>query len=115
MTLAVFARCLGLTLLIELCFALLWGLRQRYHLLTVALVQVTTNPLVVWLTLYCHEHLFLPQAYYIVPIECAVVVVEGLIYRFALKTLQRPFVFSLGANYVSFSLGCVLACFGIHL
>ena len=94
--LKIFALCLGLTLLIELPVAYLWGLRGR-ELVTVAVANVMTNPLAVALNL-CG----IPQ----VPIELGVVLAEGFAYR--LHFDKRPWLLSLVSNAVSWSIGLLL-------
>ena len=94
--LKIFALCLGLTLLIELPVAYLWGLRQR-ELVTVLMANVMTNPLAVALHL-CG----IPQ----VPIELGVVLAEGLAYR--LHFDKRPCLLSLVSNAVSWGIGLLL-------
>ena len=49
MTLSAFAVSLGLTLLLELPVAWLWGLRSRHDWMTTVLVNVLTNPAAVLL------------------------------------------------------------------
>ncbi|MBQ4550823.1 MAG: hypothetical protein IJA49_06990 [Oscillospiraceae bacterium] len=94
--LKIFALCLGLTLLIELPIAYLWGLRRR-ELVTVLMANVMTNPLAVALNL-CG----IPQ----VPIELGVVLAEGLAYR--LHFDKRPCLLSLVSNAVSWGIGLLL-------
>ena len=94
--LKVFALCLGLTLLIELPIAYLWGLRGR-ELVTVLVANVMTNPLAVALNL-CG----IPQ----VPIELGVVLVEGCAYR--LHFDKRPLSLAIVSNAVSWGIGLVL-------
>lgn len=94
--LKIFALCLGLTLLIELPMAYIWGLRGR-ELLTVAVANVMTNPLAVALHL-CG----IPQ----VPIEIGVVLAEGAAY--SLHFEKRPFLLALFSNALSWGIGLIL-------
>lgn len=94
--LKIFALCLGLTLLIELPSAYLWGLRGR-ELVTVLMANVMTNPLAVALNL-CG----IPQ----VPIELGVVLAEGFAY--SLHFEKRPWLLSLISNAVSWGIGLLL-------
>ena len=94
--LEIFALCLGLTLLIELPIAYLWGLRQR-ELVTVLVANVMTNPLAVALHL-CG----IPQ----VPIELGVVRAEGFAY--GLHFDKRPWLLSLVSNALSWGIGLLL-------
>ena len=94
--LKIFALCLGLTLLIELPIAYLWGLRGQ-ELLTVLVANVMTNPLAVALHL-CG----IPQ----VPIELGVVIAEGFAY--SLHFEKRPWLLSLVSNTLSWGIGLLL-------
>ena len=94
--LKIFALCLGLTLLLELPVAYLWGLRGR-ALLTVAVANVMTNPLAVALHL-CG----IPQ----IPIELGVVIAEGFAY--SLHFGKRPLSLAIVSNAVSWGIGLVL-------
>ena len=84
---------LGLTLLLELPIAYLWGLRGR-QLLTVAAANVMTNPLAVALHL-----IGIPQ----IPIELGVVIAEGFAY--SLHFDKRPWLLALVSNALSWGIG----------
>ena len=94
---------LGLTLLLELAFALVWRVERR-DLAAVVLVNVLTNPVVV----LCHH----AAAWYVpgllaiatLLLEAGAVLVEGLIYS-RRSRIHRPWAFSLCANTVSFLAG----------
>ena len=88
-----FMRSLGLTLLLELPIAYLWGLRGR-QLLTVAAANVMTNPAAVALHL-CG----IPQ----VPMELGVVIAEGFAY--SLHFEKRPWLLALVSNALSWGIG----------
>ena len=96
--LKIFALCMGLTLLIELPIAYLWGLRGR-ELVTVLAANVMTNPLAVALHL-CG----IPQ----IPIELGVVLAEGAAY--SLHFEKRPWRLALVSNAVSWGIGLILNC-----
>ena len=91
-----FLLSLGLTLLLELPIAYLWGLRGR-QLLTVAAANVMTNPLAVALHLYG-----VPQ----LPIELGVVIAEGFAY--SLHFDKRPWLLALVSNALSWGIGLLL-------
>lgn len=92
----IFMFSLGLTLLLELPMAYLWGIRGR-DLITVLAANVMTNPLAVALHL-CG----LPQ----VPIELGVVIAEGFAY--SLHFEKRPWLLSLVSNALSWGIGLLL-------
>lgn len=94
---------LGLTLVLELAFALIWRV-ERSDLPAVALANLLTNPIVV----LCHH----AAAWYVpkyVPavtlaLELWAVGTEGVIYR-RRSQVARPWAFSLCANGLSFLSG----------
>ncbi len=92
----IFALSLGLTLLIELPIAYLWGLRRR-ALLTVLAANLMTNPLAVALHL-----MGIPQ----IPIEIGVVLAEGAAY--SLHFEKRPWLLAIFSNAVSWGIGLIL-------
>ena len=92
----IFAISLGLTLLIELPIAYLWGLRRR-ALLTVLAANLMTNPLAVALHLTG-----IPQ----IPIEIGVVLAEGAAY--SLHFEKRPWLLAIFSNAISWGIGLML-------
>ena len=99
---------LGLTLLFEGLLALLWGLRGR-DLLLCALVNLLTNPPLVFCVL-CWRCFGPPPAWLPVPLlELLAVWIEGLLYRREGERIRRPYLFSLCANAFSFALGLLVS------
>ena len=92
----IFAISLGLTLLIELPIAYLWGLRRR-ALLTVLAANLMTNPMAVALHL-----MGIPQ----IPIEIGVVLAEGAAY--SLHFEKRPWLLAIFSNAISWGIGLML-------
>lgn len=92
----IFAISLGLTLLIELPIAYLWGLRKR-ALVTVLAANLMTNPLAVALHL-----MGIPQ----IPIEIGVVLAEGAAY--SLHFEKRPWLLAVFSNAISWGIGLIL-------
>ena len=99
---------LGLTLLFEGAFALVWGLRGRDLMLCV-LVNLLTNPPLVFLVLSWRY--FGPGlAWLPVPIlEALAVWVEGYFYRRDGEQVRCPYLFSLCANAFSYTMGLVIS------
>lgn len=98
---------LGLTLLFEGLFALLWGLRGR-DLTLCMLVNLLTNPPLVFLVL-CWRQFGPGPGWLPVPLlEAAAVLAEGHIYRRDGEHIRRPLLFSLCANALSYSLGLLV-------
>jgi len=95
----IFALSLGLTLLIELPVAYLWGLGRR-ELVTVFAANLMTNPLAVALHLAG-----IPQ----IPIEIGVVLAEGFAY--SLHFDRRPWLLALASNGLSWSIGLAIQQF----
>ena len=91
--LKIFALSLGLTLLLELPVAYLWGLRRR-ELLTVFAANLMTNPLAVALHLTG-----IPQ----IPIEIGVVLAEGFAYSKHFE--KHPWLLAIVSNALSWGLG----------
>ena len=99
MTFPAFALSLGLTLLFEVPFACLWGLRSRHNLTVAVLVNVLTNPAVVLLNALGGPILLL---------EAAAIAVEAVSYRHCGKEIQRPVLLACCANVFSYSMGLLL-------
>lgn len=94
---------LGLTLALELAFALIWRV-ERSDLPAVALANLLTNPIVV----LCHHGAAWYFPKYLLAatlaLELWAVGTEGVIYR-RRSQISRPWAFSLCANAVSFLSG----------
>ena len=99
---------LALALVLEELFALLWDLRGRRELGTVALVNVLTNPPVVFLHHTAVGLLGWNAAVVTAVLETAAVLVEWRYYRLCSQQLRRPFLFALLANALSYGTGCVI-------
>lgn len=99
MRFSTFAISLSLTLLLELPFVYLWGLRSRHNLKLAVLVNVLTNPAAVLLRGFGIPVLLL---------EAVVVAVEGVCYQARGEAIRRPFLLALCANVFSYRIGLVL-------
>ena len=99
---------LALTLIFELGFALACGKRGR-ALSFVALVNALTNPVVVC-TLLVWRALGLGAEWALIAaLECSAVLVEGFVYKRSGEAFPRPYLFSLAANAVSYTLGLLIS------
>ena len=98
---------LGLTLLFEVPFAAVWGLRKRDLSLAV-LVNVLTNPVVVLCTLLWREYVPYPDWPAVAFLEIAAVLTEGLLYRNLGEHIRKPILLSLCANALSYGLGLLV-------
>ena len=104
-----FALSFVLTLLLELPIALLFRLRGR-ELSLFCLVNLLTNPAAVYLNFLLRSVLparsvFLWQ----IPIELAVLAVEGYLYSRYSRSLIFPWIFAVSANVFSYAVGLVLS------
>ena len=105
------ALSLGLTLILELTGALLFGLRQKQDLRLVALVNIVTNPVIV---LTCNLFLLFSDFplpwYWMLAMEALAVLTEGFIYHKGLSHKPiHPFLLSLLLNGVSYIGGLLLS------
>lgn len=97
---------LGLTLLLEGLFALLWGVERR-DMPLVVLANVLTNPTVV--VLHRTAALFAPGllAPVTLLLELGAVAVEGWMYR-ERSQIHLPWAFAVCANLFSYTIGLIL-------
>ena len=99
-----------LTELLELPAAGLLGVKKQ-ALPAVFLVNILTNPAAVtllWiLGLYVPA---LPSLLAQIPVECLVVLAEGMVYRgFSREEIPRPFLLAVAANGFSWGMGLLLS------
>ena len=99
---------LALTLALEEAFALVWGLRGRRELGTVALVNLLTNPPAVLLYHTAVGLLGWSALVMTAVLETAAVLVEWRCYRLCSQQLRRPLLFALLANVFSYGAGRVI-------
>jgi len=99
---------LGLTIIFEVGFYLLIGKRNKKDLLLVILVNTLTNPVVVLLYWIAFFNTNWNTTIIKAPLEIFAVLTEGYIYYKHAQTIKRPFIFSLAANAISFSLGLLI-------
>ncbi len=99
---------LGLTVVLELIFALVFKVRGERDFVLVIVVNVITNPAVVLLNYLLLRDTALPRMPVIFVLEAAAVLVEAFYYRRYAETIKKPFLFSLCANVFSFSIGLLI-------
>ena len=97
---------LGLTLLLEGLYGLIWRLRTGRDWLLLAAVNVVTNPIVVVLYSCVSGHWA-----FVAVLEAAAVLAEWLAYRKWGRDVRPAFLFSLCANCFSFFSGLLLNYF----
>lgn len=103
----IMVRCLLLTILIEGLTALILGVRSKKDLVNTVLVNMITNPILVFSTFilgfYFGNRVKVPVEY---GEEIAVVIIEGLIYNKVMDYRKiNPFLLSLILNGVSYASG----------
>ena len=102
---------LGLTVIFELGFALLFGLRRKKDILLVFLVNIVTNPpLVLTLNLLsCFKGMWVGFPL-ILSLELLVVLIEWLIYQKRLEfSTFSPLLLSVLLNTISYTGGLLLS------
>jgi hypothetical protein len=94
-----------LTTVLELCFALLYGVRNKKDILLLVLVNMLTNPFVV-LTYYLMTYYtdVRPVAVTII-LEIITVLTEGYYFKSYGKTYRQPVFFAIWANLFSYCIG----------
>lgn len=105
---------LVLTLILELFFAALWGIRNRRDILIVILANVMTNPLVNFLHAVFADLIILKgwaMTAATAALEISAVIAEWYVYKKGTE-IKKPFLFSLGANAFSFLCGLLINFLG---
>lgn len=102
---------LAATVLLEACFFLLTGKRNKKDLLLVILVNVLTNPPVVLLFWLAALHTSINGWIIKAPLEILAVLIEAFYYKRYARDIKRPFLFSLAANAFSFTAGVLIQLF----
>lgn len=96
---------LFLTLVFEVTYALIWGVRGRHDLWLVILVNILTNPIVV----FVHYWVMLRTGWNVgaatLLLEAGAILTEGVIYWKCGKNISRPMLFSLSVNMFSYAVG----------
>lgn len=90
---------LALTLLLEIAFAALVGVRSGKGLLLTVLANTLTNPPVVLI------YTLFPSLPMKIALEIAVVLVEWIVYKKCSDRIRRPFLYALCINAFSFLAG----------
>lgn len=96
-----------LTLLFELSYAWVWGLRKK-QLVMVILMNLMTNPAANALYSYAVTVLSFPSAAIALPLEAAAMIAEGLCCR---NYIKKPWLFVITCNVFSYAAGMLLQIF----
>lgn len=104
------ALSLALTVVLELSFALICGIRRRKNLLLCVLVNILTNPIVTC-TYYYFKYSLHAQPPFMTALtavlEISAVLAEWLVYKYV-SDIKNPFAFSLGINCFSYFSGLAI-------
>ena len=105
----IMARCLILTIIVEVLFAIILGVRKKKDILNITLANAITNPPLVSLTFACNLFFGLNARMILEYIlEILVVFIEGFIYHKYLNFKKiNPFVLALLLNIASYGLGII--------
>jgi hypothetical protein len=103
---------LGMTMALELAFAVTSGKRGLKDLLLVCLVNVLTNPVVVLTYYLAVRHTPWNPVFLKIPLEAAAIFVEAHYYNTYGKGFGHPLRFSICANLFSFAVGEIYNAIG---
>jgi hypothetical protein len=104
-----FLFALGLTIIIELIVAVVFGYRNKISLLTVILINIITNPIANWIVVLNRATNTVSETILIVFVELAVVIVEWkLLTAILKKDSMKMFLLSLSMNAASYLFGLIL-------
>lgn len=98
------ALALSVTLILELAFALAWGLRRK-QLWIVVLMNLLTNPVANALYSFMTACLGWQPLLPVIILEAAVITAEGLCCR---DFMKKPWAFVIACNAFSYSMGHLL-------
>lgn len=100
-----------LTILIEVLFAICYGVRDKKDYLLICLGNVLTNPPVVLIHTWLLVTFSFGGLLIKLPLELLVIVIEALLYRKYAKQVFHPVLFSIMANVFSYFIGWVINWF----
>ena len=102
--------CLLSTIVIELLFALLLGVRKKIDIVNIILVNILTNPIVSTLPLFINiRYGIKARNITLVVLEVATVLIEGFIYKKYLNYKKiNPYLLSFILNCASYFLGLII-------
>lgn len=99
---------LAVTLVLELFFAICMKVRGRKEIRLVVLVNVLTNPIVVCSYYMNYVYSFMNAVALTVIMELAAVAVEALLYTKYSRKVVHPWLFSIGINAFSYTVGEII-------
>jgi hypothetical protein len=100
---------LVLTIVLELIFAFIAGIRNKKDFMLVTLVNILTNPPVVLAYYLFTYYTMWNKVVVIIPLEILAILVEAYYYKSYGKNFRHPLVFSLFANAISLCIGTMIS------
>lgn len=100
---------LASTLVLEEGFGFMLGIRDRWDMVLIGLVNLLTNPAVVLLYYVNGIYIKGNQTAVTILLEFTAVLAEGLCYKAAARGIRHLWVFAIGANLFSYTAGVVLS------
>jgi len=97
-----------LTIGFESIFALLYGIHNKKDLLLLALVNMITNPPVVFIYYFIACYTEFHKLLLIILLELFAIIVEAYYIGNYGKTFRRPLFFAIGVNLFSYTCGLLL-------
>lgn len=103
-------KCLICTIIIELVIVLVIGIRNKFNIINVILVNILTNPLVVSIPVYFNiKYGLFTRNVVLIILEILIFVIEALIYKKYLKYKKiNPYLISLILNLGSYLFGLII-------
>ncbi len=96
------------TVVLELCFAFLWGIRDKKDILLLVLVNLLTNPFVVLTHYLVTYYTDINPLVIIILLEVTAALTEGYYFRNHGNTYRKPMLFAIGANLFSYCTGRII-------
>ena len=100
---------LVLTIILELIFAFIAGIRNKKDFMLVTLVNILTNPPVVLAYYLFTYYTMWNKVLILLPLEILAVLAEAYYYQSYGKNIHHPLLFSLFANGFSFVMGAFIS------
>lgn len=102
---------LGTTIVLELAYSVLAGIRDKITLELILLVNILTNPVVVLTYYLIRFHTGWNLGITKLILEVLAIVVEAICYRNCNKKIEHPYRLAIGANVFSFVIGACINAF----
>ncbi len=97
-----------LTIIVELLFFILIGIRDKKNLLLACLINMITNPPVVLCYYLISSYTDLNMYYITIILELGAILTESYYYRTYGSKLKHPYSLAISTNIVSYSIGVIM-------